>query len=137
MVVYFTLHSLIINTDQTSMAKKTIFIAEDDLDILELLQLLTEAEGYKTKSFSEIEKIELHIFKYRPSLILMDLWIAGRDSALAVKNLKKKKETAGIPIILISAKNSLEQIAKQCKADAFLKKPFNISDLTRLIKRFA
>jgi DNA-binding response OmpR family regulator len=42
-----------------------------------------------------------------------------------------------VPIIIISAKNSLEKIVKQTGADGFLSKPFDIKDLVKIIKKFA
>lgn len=118
------------------MPQKTIFVIEDNQDIRELIQIVLEGEGYLVKTFSKSDTVEIDISKDKPSLIIMDLWVSGIDNAELTKNLKSKKQTSHIPIIFISAKNFLEKIAKQAKADGFLCKPFNIKDLVKIVKQF-
>lgn len=119
------------------MTKKTIFIVEDDPDILELMKVVVDSLGFKTKTFLENDKLESSIVKNRPDLLIVDLWVGGFDNAVLVKSLKKNKVTKEIPIVLVSAKNALEKIAKQCGADGHLAKPFNVSDLSAIVKKFA
>lgn len=48
--------------------------------------------------------------------------------------LKSKPETADIPVVLISGHDQLEGITTLCKAEGFLKKPFqNISQITDMV----
>ena len=116
---------------------KTICIVEDNTAISELMKVIVEGEGFKVKTFLESGKVESYAIKSKPALIIMDLWIPGQGGASLVKILKAKKETKDIPIILVSAKNSLAKIAKQCKADAYLPKPFNVKDLVGMVQKFA
>jgi DNA-binding response OmpR family regulator len=116
-------------------AKKIIFIVEDDQDILELMQIVIENENFTVKTFMDSEKAEREIELKKPDLLIMDLYIGGNDGAILVKNLKSAKGTKKMPVIIVSAKNSLEDIAHSCKAEGYLKKPFNIKDLTDLIKQ--
>ncbi len=113
--------------------RKTIFIVEDDPDILELMQIVVENEGYNVKTFVETERAEKEIALEKPHLLIMDLYLGEKDGALLVKSLKRKKDTKKMPVIIVSAKNSLEDIARDCKADGYLKKPFDIKDLTTLL----
>ena len=57
------------------------------------------------------------------------------DAEEAVRLLRRTKISQHIPIILISALNEGELIGKSLKVDGFLKKPFNIADLTSLVKK--
>jgi DNA-binding response OmpR family regulator len=117
--------------------KKTIFIVEDDRDISELIQIIVEGEGYGVKMFTNLTEVFPAALKDKPGLILMDLWISGEDAGGLIKTLKKRKDTCEVPIVIISAKNSLEKIVKQTGADGFLSKPFDIKDLVKIIKKFA
>ena len=116
------------------MPKKTIFIVEDDPDICELMQMLVEGQGFKVKTFSESRNVEKAVSTLLPAMVIMDLWVPGIGGEQLIRNLKKKKETKNVPIILISANNSLAKIAKRSGADGFLPKPFNIKDLEALLK---
>ncbi len=114
-------------------ARRTIFIVEDDPDILELMQIIVENEGFSVRTFIDAEKVEKEIELEQPSLLIMDLYIEKKDGAKLVKSLKRKKATRKMPVIIVSAKNSLEDIARDCKAEGYLKKPFDIKDLTLLL----
>jgi two-component system cell cycle response regulator DivK len=50
--------------------------------------------------------------------------------------LKKNKKTRTIPVIMLSANNDAESIAKKSGADGFLSKPFDMQDLLDLLERF-
>jgi DNA-binding response OmpR family regulator len=117
------------------MRKKMICIVEDDPDISELMQIVVENEGCAVEIFSETERLFSSIKKLKPCLVIMDVFIGGVDGAHLAKKLKKEKSFR-VPVILISAKTSLEDIATEAGADGFLAKPFDIKDLIRLVKKF-
>ncbi len=116
--------------------KKNIWIVEDDPDINELIEIVLTNEGYKVKTFGDGGNIEKEIKKGKPNLIIMDLSMPGIGGAALTKKLKSKPSTKKIPIVLVSAKNSLEKIAKSSKADGFLPKPFDLKDLVSCVKKF-
>jgi len=115
--------------------KKMIFIVEDDPDICDLFKILLEDQGFKTTTFSDIKDFEKEIKLHKPDLMIMDVYVHGEDGASMTKNLKNRKETANIPIILVSAKNSLEKIAKESGADDFVSKPFEVNDLISIVRK--
>lgn len=117
------------------MAKKTIFIIEDDPDISELMQMIVESEGFVVRTFSEMEKIESVIAKQKPQLVIMDLSVGGVDSAAIARKLKYEKQTSGTRVLLVSAKTSLAEIARAARVDGYLAKPFDIKDLIGNIKK--
>ncbi len=119
------------------MPQKTIFIVEDDNDISELMQLVVESAGYNTKMFLTADKVEASVIAEKPSLIIMDLYINRLDGAKLVKKFKKNKLISNIPIVLVSAKTNLSDIAEKSGADGFLAKPFNVKDLNNIIKKLA
>ncbi len=119
------------------MHKKTIFVVEDDPDISELMRLVIESEDYVVKNFLDTEKVFSSITRDKPKLIIMDLWISGVDSSVLIKKIKNTKATAHIPVVIVSAKNYLDKTVRQTNADGFLAKPFNISDLIAITKKFA
>lgn len=115
--------------------KKRIIIIEDDLDVLDMMQYILTDEGYDTVGYSTIEGVKT-VAEQRPALILLDNRLSnGYGNALCL-SLKSDPATGHIPIILVSAAIDLEQIVVDCKADGYLKKPFNISDLTDLTKLY-
>ena len=63
----------------------------------------------------------------------MDLWIPNIGGEQATNILKANEATRGIPVILFSANNDIEKIAGKTKADAFIKKPYDIEELENLV----
>lgn len=119
-----------------TIKNKTIIVIEDDSDIAELIKFILDSQGFQVTIFADGRSIMNRIKEINPNLIIVDLWIPGVDGATLTKKLKKEKSTKKIPIILVSANNSLEQITKQTKADGCLAKPFNIKDLLTIVKKF-
>lgn len=118
------------------MSTETIFIVEDDKDILELMRIVVEGEGYTVETFLKTQGVVTSARKNKPAVIIMDLNMGGENTLPILKQLKQGKETSKIPVILASATTGLGEIAHESKADGFLAKPFNINDLVKTVKKF-
>jgi len=115
------------------MAKK-ILLVDDDKTILEAVYILLTGEGYSVRVMSDGKLIENEIEKEVPNLILLDYRLPGKDGWLITKELKRNKATKSIPIIMVSADNTVKKVAKDVGVDAFLAKPFDIDNLVKLVK---
>ncbi|MEO6611278.1 MAG: response regulator [Chitinophagaceae bacterium] len=115
------------------MSKVLIF--DDDRDILELCSIILRKKGHEpvieTNSKNVIEKIN----ETAPDVILMDIWIPGIGGEEAIRLIRNNSVTKHIPVILFSANNNIEAIAKEAHADHYLKKPFDIATLNNVISK--
>ncbi len=116
--------------------RKTIFIVDDDIAILEVLKIILEDNGYNVVSISNGGDVQKRIQNEKPSLILLDIWISGYDGRDIAQSLKRNLETADIPIIVVSAHNDTKRIAKEAGADDFLAKPFDMHELTTMVHKY-
>ena len=120
------------------MAKK-ILVIEDDKDIRDTIVYVLEEEGYEVIA-SDNARILKRVNDIAPDLILLDNWLTDWASDLSgqqlSKALKNDPATSHIPVILISAVNNLKEIAKEGEADDYIKKPFDLTELTELVKRY-
>lgn len=114
---------------------KKIFIAEDDQSIQDIIKIILEGEQYITVVTDTGDGIHEKIQTHAPSLILLDIWLSGHDGGKIAKKLKADVSTQHIPVIMISANNETEKIAKEVGANDFLQKPFNIDDLLQIVKK--
>ncbi len=117
--------------------KKTIFILDDEPDIIELIKINLEKNGYFVKSFEDGESLLKHISqKYLPDLFILDIMLPDIDGIEIAKNIRHNQDTASIPIIFLSAKN--EEIDKimglEIGGDDYVTKPFNIRELIARVK---
>ena len=62
-------------------------------------------------------------------LIIIDNNLGGRSGGEICKQLKQNTSVKHIPVILTSAMEDLEQLAKEATADDFLNKPFDMKSL--------
>ena len=114
---------------------KTILVADDDAAIIHSVRMLLEDEGYTvvtTVGDKTAQVVERHL----PDLILLDIWMSGMDGRDICKQLKAHESTKHIPIIMISARQDTEEIAKESGADDFVEKPFDIFKLLKKIEQY-
>jgi DNA-binding response OmpR family regulator len=120
------------------MAKK-ILVIEDDKDIRDMIVCILEEEGYDLISSGD-SKILKNINHIKPNLLLMDNWLtewkSDANGQELSKQLKSNPETNHIPIIIISAVSNIKEIAEGGLADSYLKKPFDMTELVNMVKKY-
>ncbi len=108
-----------------------IMIVDDNEDNLDLLEAILESEGYKNiiKARSAEEMFELLKRGERPDLILLDVMMPGMDGFTACKILKESDRWKDIPVIMVTAKTSPEDLKRGFEVGAmdYIEKP--ISDV--------
>jgi two-component system cell cycle response regulator DivK len=67
----------------------------------------------------------------------MDNWIPGIGGVTATQLIKNDQRTQAIPVIFFSANNNIEGLAKEARADYYLKKPFDITELAAMVENAA
>lgn len=117
-------------------SKKKILVVDDDPDILDFLQVILEEEGYIVGTTNKGEYVEELHNGGLPTLILLDVFLSGKDGRHIVKHLKSQGETKHIPVIMFSAHPSAEETARAAGADDFLAKPFEVDELIVMIKKY-
>ena len=119
------------------MAKK-ILVIEDDKDIRDTVTIALEDEGYEVIS-SESARILKQLDQHKPDLILLDNWLTDWSSDAngqqLSKELKTNPATSHIPVIIVSAVSRIQEIAEAGMADGYLKKPFDLADLSAVVKK--
>ena len=118
------------------MAKKKIFIVEDEEDILELLCYNLKREGYSVTTATDGDDALLAIPRKMPDLILLDLMLPGADGLEVCRQLKKNPKTDAIPIVMVTAKGEESDIVTglELGADDYVPKPFSMKVLIARIR---
>lgn len=116
--------------------KNKIFIFDDDEAILEAAKIILEDKGYQVKTFFNFDDIFDQIDLHRPQLIFVDLWMPKINGEDIIKNLRQKYNKDILSIIVLSANRDTSKIAKNCGADDYLNKPFDISDLEKIVDKY-
>lgn len=114
--------------------KKRIIIIEDDLNILEAMQMILEDEGYEVVGLTNGRNLKID--GSMPDLMLLDVFLPDVSGEEIAIRLKSEAKTRSLPIILISGNNNLREIAKRTRADGYLEKPFELTDVVRLVEKY-
>lgn len=118
--------------------KDTILVVDDEPAICANLQALLEARGYRVVSASNgREAIEL-AREERPSLMLLDVKLPVLDGLEVCRCLKEDKPTRRIPIVMLTALDTLADVEKAvaCGADDYLTKPLDVEKLLEKVKQY-
>ena len=114
---------------------KKILVVDDDEGILEAFELVLTEAGYEVElSTKDGEYIWGRIKDNRPDLIILDVLLSGSDGRTICKRLKGDKTTKSIPIIMVSAHPDAEKSVKDCGADDFIPKPFEMINLLKKVQ---
>ncbi|HEY0054757.1 MAG TPA: response regulator [Pedobacter sp.] len=115
--------------------RKKVLLIEDDEDIRLILGMILKDDGIDVIESDSLEVIS-HLETIKPDLILMDNSLRDGSGSEACKKLKNDATTSHFPIILISAAADLSTITKECLADGFIEKPFNLTDFVSILSGF-
>ncbi|HSX40919.1 MAG TPA: response regulator [Candidatus Saccharimonadales bacterium] len=116
------------------MSKK-ILVIDDDAAIADTLQTVLELESYIVKSLTDAGALAKTLKSFLPDLILLDVLLSGTDGHTVAANLRKNPKTKLIPLVLLSGHPDAREVSKKIKADGFIPKPFDLSDLSETIKK--
>ena len=115
--------------------QKKILVVDDDPDIVEVVQILLEGEGYLTQTVTEEKSLD-RLLSFQPDLILLDVLLSGSDGRGISKRLKSQKVTKHIPIVLMSAHVQSRAILAECQADDLITKPFDLDTFLTTIQKY-
>jgi twitching motility two-component system response regulator PilG len=120
------------------MSKKKILVVEDHENILKLECVLLNSLGYETKGVADGPAALTEMLNSPPDLVLLDIMIPHIDGYKVCRLVKSNKATRHIPVIMLTAKQSAEDIAmsRQVGADCHIPKPFNSAMLVKTIQNF-
>jgi DNA-binding response OmpR family regulator len=111
-----------------------ILVLDDDQDILSLVETVLSLNKFNVKAIWNWEEIYSNMAEFKPDLILLDVMLNGADGRDICKQIHSDKETENIPVVLFSANPEMGKFTKECMAQDFVAKPFNISGLVNTIK---
>lgn len=115
---------------------KKILVVDDNDEILKVIEIILNLEGYEVKCWDNGD-LSLVVHEFQPDLILLDIMLGSTDGRELCRELKSQKETMHIPVIIISASHTIYSSGENnCKADAFIPKPFDVGYLVTQVDAY-
>ena len=110
-----------------------ILVADDDLNICELLRLYLEKEGFEVVMAHDGEEAVARFESEKPSLILLDIMMPKLDGWQVCRQIRQKSDC---PIIMLTAKGETfdKVLGLELGADDYVVKPFDTKEIVARIK---
>ncbi len=113
-----------------------ILCVEDDKAVRDLMIYALNSAGFAAKGVSEGTELFRVLEQDLPDLIMLDIMLPGEDGIALLHRLKNSAATAGIPVIMATAKGTEydKVVGLDLGADDYLAKPFGMMEMVSRVK---
>ena len=110
---------------------RTVLVADDDEDILELVSFRLERAGYEVVTARDGTAALAAAQERRPDLAVLDVMMPGLNGYEVTRRLRADGATRDIPVILLTARVQEADVNRgfEAGADDYLRKPFSPQEL--------
>ncbi|MGY3052594.1 DNA-binding response OmpR family regulator [Pedobacter sp. UYEF25] len=106
--------------------RKRILIVDDEQDILDVLVMLMEMEGFSAIGILDGSKFCKTLSGFNPDLIMLDIMLGNVDGRDLCRMVKSNVLTEKLPVIMVSAGHRETASDQVYHPDGFIQKPFDI-----------
>jgi len=119
------------------VTKKKILVVEDEESLLKLQSILLTIRGYTVEGAMDGQAALEAVETMNPDLILLDIMLPKIDGFEVCRQVKANEATRHIPVVMLTAKKSVEDRVKgkQAGADMYITKPYKSSIVIETIQR--
>jgi CheY-like chemotaxis protein len=110
-----------------------LLIVDDDATMVTLLKTLLELDGFEVAPATNPDRVMEHLHRTKPDLVIMDVFLTGRDGLELLKQVRALPDLGRTPVIMTSGMDLSDQ-AMEAGADGFMLKPYSPPDLLALIR---
>lgn len=113
--------------------QKRILVIDNDQDLLDAVETALLIENFKVETRPYVDNILTLVDEIRPDLILIDYLLYGINGGELCHLIKTQPKTAQIPVIIFSGYPRIIQSLGTYECDAFISKPFELSNFIETI----
>jgi DNA-binding response OmpR family regulator len=115
----------------------SLVVADDEPDILRLLERRLSRRGYAVVTAADGRAALNAVRRTSPNAVVLDRLMPGMSGEEVCAALKADERTAGIPVVLVSAQASEQEIVQgfDAGADDYLTKPIDLEALDERLRR--
>ncbi|MGW0786810.1 response regulator [Streptomyces sp. NPDC002911] len=124
---------------RVSGAYGRVLVVDDNKAIRQLIRVNLELEGFEVVTAADgVECLDL-VHEVCPDVITLDVMMPRLDGMQTAARLRADPRTGHLPVAVISAcpPHEVDSGAATAGVDAFLAKPFEPSELVRMVRRLA
>jgi DNA-binding response OmpR family regulator len=116
---------------------KTVFIIDDDVSLLTVLDISFKQAGYHVELASDGEEGLERLDTIQPDVIISDVMMPHVDGVQFFQQIQERVSYGGVPIIIMTALNRKPWFAElEAEGAVILHKPFNVERLVSLVEMY-
>jgi DNA-binding NarL/FixJ family response regulator len=114
----------------------TILVTDDDLGTRLSVSDYLELQGYTVVSAEDGHEALTMVEKFHPNLIVTDISMPQMDGYELIRQVRSQPALRLLPVVFLTALNKTEErvIGYQLGCDAYLPKPFELSELGAVVR---
>ncbi len=118
------------------MAGETILVVDDEANIVELVRMYLEQDGFRVQSSGDGNEALEMIARQPPALLVLDLMLPGADGWEVCRRVRAGSAAPDLPIVMLTARDDdVDKIVGlELGADDYVTKPFNPRELVARVK---
>ena len=120
---------------EKSEPNRGILVVDDDPLFRKLVKRMFSAKEFRIEEAANGFEAGAKIMKFMPAVVILDLFMEKMDGFDLCRQIKRNADTRQIKIIAVTGRTlpEIEKRIRQLGADAYLEKPFEISELKECI----
>ncbi len=114
---------------------RVLLLDDSEISLEVASDILTE-EGFEVRATTSLQGFDNLLEDWSPQVILTDVNMPGMTGNELCRHLKRRYETAHVPVVLCSSlpRDELERLARDCEADGFVTKSNDLDGLAEELR---
>ena len=114
---------------------KRVLVVEDEPNIIEAIRFILSRDGWTVDTHADGATALDTIVAAAPEVLVLDVMLPGRSGLDILKDLRARPETAGLPVLMLTAKgqNRDREQALRHGATRFMAKPFANAEVLEVV----
>lgn len=116
--------------------KKNVLVVDDEIGALTLIGIMLERGGFNVLKAKDADAALATLDQNIPDLIILDVMMPGTDGIELCGIIRERSDTAGIPVLILSARGDADSVMRGMEAGAndYLPKPILHHDLVTKVR---
>jgi two-component system response regulator MprA len=114
-----------------------ILIVDDDVAVRSVVSHALAEDGYQVDTAGNGRQALAAFREHRPDALVLDLEMPVMDGPTLMRTLRERTKWGRVPLVVVSGTDRAAEAAPRLGAQAYLQKPFELSDLLHTIEQVA
>ncbi len=120
-------------------AGRHVLLVEDEPNIAEAIRFILMRDGFRVTTYNDGTGAVSRIVAAAPDVLILDLMLPGVSGLDILSGLRADPATAGLPVMMLSAKGLARdrEAAERAGANVFMTKPFSNAEMLAQVRMLA